>query len=228
LLGGSRKDQLDIRRGELSALLARARSGAPQRELLRELEGWTLEPVERRFERLGRQATALARRLGKPEPYVVIESGGVRCDAPQWTSYWGAMVHVIRNAVDHGLENASQRTAAGKPAAGRIDLGSRRSGAKLEFWVKDDGPGIDWQKVKLKAARMGLPHDTQAQLVEVLFADGFTTNELVTDLSGRGVGLSALRQTVRDLHGAIEVDSVLTRGTTFRFTFDESKLRSAS
>ncbi|HET7540386.1 MAG TPA: ATP-binding protein [Polyangiaceae bacterium] len=227
LLGGSRKDQLQLGREEFFALLARARTGMPQRELLLELEGWALEPVERRFDRLRRQAVALARRLGKAEPNVVIDSGGVRCNAPLWTGYWAAMVHVIRNAVDHGVESAASRAAAGKPAAGQLVLRARRSGTKLEFSVADDGPGIDWEKVRLKATRMGLPHDTQAELVDVLFADGFTTSEHVTDLSGRGVGLSALRQSVRDLHGAIAVDSTLTRGTTFRFTFDETQLNRA-
>jgi len=224
LLGGSRKDQLEIGRSELSALLARARSGAPPKEVIRELESWTLEPVTRRFERLQRQANGLARRLNKAEPTVVIDAAGVRCSAAQWTSYWSAMVHVIRNAVDHGLEEGPQRAAAGKPAAGQLTLGARRSGTRLEFWVQDDGAGIDWEKVKLKAAKVGLPHDTHEQLVEVLFADGFTTSDHVTDLSGRGVGLAALRQSVRALHGTIAVDSMLGRGTTFRFTFDEAKL----
>jgi len=224
LLGGSRKDQLEIGRSELNTLLARARTGIPQKELVRELESWTLEPVERRFERLRRQAFGLARRLGKAEPTVVIDSGGVRSSSPQWTSYWAAMVHVVRNAVDHGLEETSSRTAAGKPAAGRIVLGARRSNSQIQFWVEDDGCGIDWEKVKASAERLGLPHRTREELVEVLFADGLTTRDEVTDLSGRGVGLAALRQSVSALHGVVSVDSVKGRGTTFRFTFDESKL----
>jgi two-component system chemotaxis sensor kinase CheA len=224
LLGGSRKDALEIGRGELLALLARVRSGATQTELVRELESWTLEPVERRLERLRRQASNLARRLGKTEPTVVIDSGGVRSSSPLWASYWAAMVHVIRNAVDHGLEETSSRTAVGKPAAGRIVLGARRSGAQIQFWVEDDGRGIDWEKVKLSAARMGLPNRTREDLVEVLFADGLTTRDEVSDLSGRGVGLAALRQSVSALHGLVSVDSVQGRGTTFRFTFDEAKL----
>src|SRR6478735_3376251 len=224
LLGGSRKDQLEIGRSELNALLARARSGIPQKELIRELESWTLEPVERRFERLRRQAFGLARRLGKAEPTVVIDSGGVRSSSPQWTSYWAAMVHVVRNAVDHGLEETSSRTAAGKPAAGRIVLGARRNNSQIQFWVEDDGRGIDWERVKVSAERLGLPHRTREELIEVLFADGLTTRDEVTDLSGRGVGLAALRQSVSALHGVVSVDSVKGRGTTFRFTFDESKL----
>jgi two-component system, chemotaxis family, sensor kinase CheA len=122
------------------------------------------------------------------------------------------------------LEDTSDRAAAGKPAAGRIVLGARRTNTQIQFWVEDDGRGIDWEKVKAVAERLGLPHRTREDLIEVLFADGLTTREEVTDLSGRGVGLAALRQSVNALHGVVSVDSVQGRGTTFRFTFDETKL----
>jgi len=224
LLGASRKDRLEVGRDELSALLARARSGASHQELIRELESWTLEPVACRLERLQRQATGLARRLGKADPTIVIDSGGVRSDPTLLGSYWAAMVHVIRNAVDHGLEDTSARSAAGKPAAGRIVLGARRNGARLEFWVQDDGRGIDWETVKLKAARLGLPNSNREELVKVLFADGLTTRDEVTDLSGRGVGLAALRESVSALNGVMSVESEQGRGTTFRFAFNEAKL----
>lgn len=224
LLGASRKDRLEVGRDELSGLLARARSGASQQELIRELESWKLESVERRLERLQRQASALARRLGKADPTIVIDSGGVRSDPTLMGSYWAAMVHVIRNAVDHGLEDPSARTAAGKPAGGRIVLGARRSGGRLEFWVQDDGRGIDWEAVKVKAQRLGLPNGNREDLVKVLFADGLTTRDEVTDLSGRGVGLAALRESVSALQGAVTVESEPDRGTTFRFTFNEATL----
>jgi two-component system chemotaxis sensor kinase CheA len=222
LLGSSRKDQLEIRRGELGALLALARAGAPATDVIRELESWTRERVERRLELLGRQASGLARRLGKPEPTIVIDAEGVRLDAPVWANYWAAMVHAIRNAVDHGLEDSDSRAKAGKPAAGRIALGARRAGNQLTFWVEDDGRGIDWDKVKVKAARLGRAHATPADLVEALFLDGVSTRDQINSVSGRGVGLAALRQAVRALNGAIAVDSTTGTGTVFRFTFDES------
>lgn len=222
LLGSSRKDQLEITRGELGALLSQVRAGAPATEVARELELWTRERVERRLEILGRQASGLARRLGKTEPTVVIEAGSVRLDAPVWANYWSAMVHAIRNAVDHGLEDPETREKAGKPPAGRIALGARRVGAQLTFWVEDDGRGIDWTKVKAKAATLGHAHDTRAALVEALFVDGVSTRDRVDAVSGRGVGLAALRQAVRALNGTIEVDSTQGKGTVFRFTFDEN------
>jgi len=78
--------------------------------------------------------------------------------------------------------------------------------------------------VKLKAARLGLPNETREQLTEVLFADGLTTRDQVTDLSGRGVGLAAVLEAVHALHGAVSVDSAQGQGTTFRFIFDEARL----
>ena len=222
LLGSSRKDQLEIRRGELAALVTQARAGAPATDVIRELESWTQERVERRLELLGRQASGLARRLGKLEPTVVIDAEGVRLDAPAWANYWAAMVHAIRNAVDHGLEDPETRVKAGKLPAGRIALGARRAGNQLTFWIEDDGRGIDWDKVKLRAAGRGRAHATRADLLEALFLDGVSTRDQVNSISGRGVGLAALRQAVRALNGDIAVDSTLGRGTVFRFTFDEN------
>jgi two-component system chemotaxis sensor kinase CheA len=222
LLGSSRKDQLEVRRAELAAALVLARSGASGPALIRELESWTREPVERRLELLGRQASGLARRLGKPEPTVVVDAAGVRLDAPGWANYWSAMVHAIRNAVDHGLEDAESRVQAGKPPAGRITLGASRASDRIAFWIEDDGRGIDWDKVKAKAARLGRAHGTREALVEALFVDGISTRDQVSAVSGRGVGLAALRQAVQALGGAIDVESTAGKGTVFRFTFDES------
>jgi two-component system chemotaxis sensor kinase CheA len=223
LLGGLRKDRLEVERRELFAVMERVRAGTPVNELLRELETWLDDPVERRLEQLGRQASSLARRLGKTEPEVIIQAGGVRVGGPEWSSYWSAMVHAVRNAVDHGLEPAAARSAAGKSAAGRITLGARRSANELVIWLEDDGRGIDWDKVRVAAARSARPNKTHEDLVDALFTDGFTMRQQVSEISGRGVGLAALRQAVHELHGAIAVESTLGHGTIFRFTFDESR-----
>jgi two-component system chemotaxis sensor kinase CheA len=222
LLGTSPKDQLEIRRGELGGVLTLARSGAPATEVIRELESWTRERAERRLELLGRQATGLARRLGKSEPTIVVDAEGVRLDAPVWANFWSAMVHAVRNAVDHGLEDSESRVKAGKPAAGRIAFGARRRAGQLTFWIEDDGRGIDWNAVKVRAAALGRAHDTRAALVEALFIDGVSTRNKVNAVSGRGVGLAALRQAVRTLNGVIDVESTAGKGTVLRFTFDET------
>lgn len=221
LLGSSRRDVIEIDRSELDALAARAQAGVSSTELVTAFADWSREPIERRLERLARQATSVARRLGKPEPKIEIAGHGVRLDPEGWSSYWAAMVHVVRNAVDHGLEDAETRTLAGKPEAGTVELSAQRVNGQLVISVRDDGGGVRWDKVMQKAKAAGLPHHTHEDLVEALFSDGISTRDQASDVSGRGVGLAALRQVVRDLGGTIEVESSLGQGTQFRFTFEE-------
>jgi two-component system chemotaxis sensor kinase CheA len=203
--------------------MALRQAATASRELQATLASWTREPLARRFERLSRQIRTLSRRLGRPEPIVVMTGETLRLDTEGWQSFWSAMVHAVRNAVDHGIESADERRRAGKPEAGTIELAAVRSGDTVSFTVHDDGRGIDWERVAAKAADRGLPCATRAELVEALFADGLTTRDAVTELSGRGVGLSALRQTVEALAGSITVESTPGEGTTFRFSFDEHR-----
>jgi chemotaxis protein histidine kinase CheA len=135
------------------------------------------------------------------------------------------MVHVVRNAVDHGIEDAETRLALGKPEAGTLVLAARRDQGRLIISVGDDGKGIDWAKVKAKAASVGLPCETREALVEALFADGVSTREELSDTSGRGIGLAAFRQVVASLGGHIDVQSNWGRGTRFEIAFDESRLQ---
>lgn len=221
LLGGARRDIVEIDRSELEALTARAQLGAPSPELVTALSEWAREPIERRLERLARQATSVARRLGKPEPKVEIVGNGVRLDPDGWAGFWAAMVHVVRNAVDHGIEDAETRLLGKKLEHGTIELRAERHNGELSIVVRDDGAGVRWDKVMQKAKSKGLPHHSHEDLVEALFSDGLSTRDQASDVSGRGVGLAALRQVVRDLGGHIDVDSTLGAGTLFRFRFEE-------
>jgi two-component system chemotaxis sensor kinase CheA len=223
LLGSTRRDVIELERAELDAALHEAATAS--RALQATLASWTREPMARRFERLSRQIISLSRRMERPDPIVVMTGENLRLDADGWQSFWSAMVHAVRNAVDHGIESPDERQLAGKPEAGTIELAAVRSGDTVSFTVHDDGRGIDWDRVRAKAAERGLPCATRADLVDALFADGLTTRDAVTELSGRGVGLSALRQTVEALAGSIAVESTPGEGTTFRFSFDESRAR---
>lgn len=226
LLGGGRRDLVEIERDELETALAQA-SGGP-RELTDTLASWRREPMARRFERLTRQTSSLSRRLGRPEPTVRTTGGSLRLEHEGWQPFWSAMVHAVRNAVDHGIENADERLNAGKPEAGVIELGAVRSNGRLVFTIRDDGRGIDWDRVRAKARERGLAHATHADCVSALFADGLSTRDTVSDLSGRGVGLSALRDAVEAMGGSIEVDSTPGEGTAFRFVFDEVRVRASA
>jgi signal transduction histidine kinase/HAMP domain-containing protein len=228
LMGGNRADPVQIERAELEALIERARRDAPHAALVRVLVDWRQEPIQRRLERLGRQADVTARRLGKPTPHLEIDGHGIRIDPAGLAPLWTAMMHVVRNAVDHGIEDAAVRLALGKPEAGTIVLTAHRDQQRLIISVGDDGKGIDWTKIKAKAASLSLPCETREELVQALFADGLSTREEVSDTSGRGIGLAAVWHVIADLGGHIDVQSTWGRGTRFEVTFDESRLRTAA
>jgi two-component system chemotaxis sensor kinase CheA len=228
LLGGRHNDIVEIERAELEMLIERAKMDAPSATLSRTLIDWGREPIQRRLDRLGRQAVGTARRLGKPAPRIEIDGHGIRLDPAGWASFWSAMVHVVRNAVDHGIEDAATRLELGKPEAGTVILTADRDQGRLIISVGDDGKGVDWAKVKAKAASAGLPCETRQDLVEALFADGVSTREEVSETSGRGIGLAALRQVIANLGGHIDVQSTWGRGTRFEITFDESNLPTAA
>ena len=201
--------------------------GLTQADIVRTLADWGREPVHPRLERLGRQARTLARRLGKPEPEVVVQDRAVRLDAAPWPAFWAALVHVVRNAVDHGLESGSERLLASKREAGKLWIGAERDDDRIVITVRDDGRGVDWEKVRAKALKLAMPAESEKDLLEALFSDGLSTRDEVSMTSGRGVGLSAVKQAVLELGGKIEVDTLLGQGTTFRFTFEEHIVKNA-
>ncbi|MDB4987889.1 MAG: Signal transduction histidine kinase CheA [Myxococcaceae bacterium] len=228
LLGASQRGIVQLDASELDALAERALAGATPREVADTLADWKREPGYRRLERLARQARTVAERLGKPPPRLELDDGGVRLEGDGLSPFWSAMVHVVRNALDHGIEDPATRTLAGKPEAGTVALSLRRQGGKLIVSVRDDGRGLDWERLREQAALRGLAHATREELVEALFCDGVSTKSEATDVSGRGVGLAALRQVVRGLGGTIEVESLAQQGTVFRFVLDEGRTRSGA
>jgi len=127
------------------------------------------------------------------------------------------LIHVIRNAADHGLETPEQRAAAGKPAAGKLTLAARHSGAEVVITVSDDGRGIDRERVRAKAEQNGLIQPgamlSDAELLQLIFAPGFSTAAAVTNLSGRGVGMDVVKRTIESLRGAIDITSVPGQGS---------------
>ncbi len=218
LLGAPRRDAIEIEAKELDAAAALATTP----ELSTMLESWRREPVTRRFERLAHQVAEVARRVGKPEPTVQIRGAGIRMEAEGRTAFWAAMIHIVRNAVDHGIEDEATRVAAGKPPRGEIVLSATREADMLVLRVSDDGRGIDWDAVRTRAQAMGVPCTTERELARAIFHDGLTTRDTATEMSGRGVGLSALAEVVAQLGGEIHVHSQIGAGTTVTFTFDEA------
>jgi two-component system chemotaxis sensor kinase CheA len=219
LLGTNTEPVIEVTRSELAALLkaAESRPGAEISAMLARLQ---LERASVRLRRIGDQAQSLAQRLGKGSLRVEIEAhGDVRFDRQRWSGFWAAFVHAIRNALDHGIEPEAERAAAGKPAHGTLTLSVRGDARNITIELRDDGRGIDFDSVRAKARALNLPHATDQELLEALFSQGFSTSAVTTELSGRGIGLSALREAALALGGAISLQSGRGQGTTLRVRF---------
>ena len=216
LLGDTREQAITLRHEEYEALVRAVRRGTSHERLARMLSRIELTPVGPRLERFAAQIRDLATRLEKAPVEVVIEGAHVLHDGARFTAFWSAFAHAVRNAVDHGIETPDQRAALGKGPA-QIHIAAESSARGLVITISDNGRGIAWDRVAKRAAEHGLPSHSKRDLVEALFTDGLSTAEAVTDVSGRGVGMGALRAACSALGGTVTVFSRPGRGTTFRF-----------
>jgi len=161
-----------------------------------------LAPIERGCE-------ALAEELGKPVPAFEHTGTALRLRSSAQKVLTGAFNHLLRNAMDHGLETAAQREAAHKPAQGRIRLEARLAADGLQLTLADDGRGLNLARIRSRALSLGLLNEQDAAsaetLAQLIFAPGFSTAERVTDISGRGVGMDAVRADVEALGGSIRL-----------------------
>ena len=219
---GTTRDLVEVTSDELRATMDLLRRGAEPRAILDRMRAWEYEPAERQLHRIGDHARALASRLGKGNLEVQIEHNDVRLSPESWSQFWSSLTHVVRNAIDHGIEPREERVAAGKPAHGRLRLAIRSRGTELTVQVSDDGRGVDWDQVRERARAMGLPHHTAADLHEALFHSGLSTKSAVSEISGRGVGMSAIRTVCHSMGGRLTVDSTLGQGTTISWTWPET------
>jgi HAMP domain-containing protein/HPt (histidine-containing phosphotransfer) domain-containing protein len=217
--GLDRQRMIEIPQAEFAELLSQLSADPATSAICNQLLAWQLEPVERSFERLAEQGRALAKRRGKGELTVAIEGNGVRLDPEIWAPFFSCLVHVIRNAIDHGIETVAERAQSKKPAAGGLFFRAVATPNSMTFEIGDDGRGIDWDAVAENAKERGLPCDSKADLLNALLQDGFTTKKDVTETSGRGVGLSALLQRIETLDGSIDVRSAPGKGTTWVIRF---------
>jgi two-component system chemotaxis sensor kinase CheA len=175
-------------------------------------------PVEAVFLRFPRLVRDLSQKLGKQVELVMVGQE-TELDRTVVDTLGGPMVHLVRNSLDHGLESPEERKEAGKPSQGKLEIAARHMGGNVVISVRDDGRGIDPQRVARKAAERGIiaedaVADVDAQRAsELLFAPGFSTAEEATDISGRGVGMDAVRTAMRELGGEVTLSSVTGEGT---------------
>jgi two-component system chemotaxis sensor kinase CheA len=164
---------------------------------------------------LDRLVHDLARSAGK-EVELVIEGGDVELDRSVLEGMRDPLRHLVRNAVDHGVEPPEQRRAAGKRPAGRVTIAAVLRGSQVQVTVADDGRGLDLEALRQQARKRGLPEAaTEAELVRQIFLPGFSTARLITDVSGRGVGLDVVKSRLEALHGTVELSFTPGQGTRF-------------
>jgi two-component system chemotaxis sensor kinase CheA len=221
LLGG-RASTIELDQDQYEVLKAAVRNGEPPTLLLRRIRSLKLESAGKRLRHFEEYAKAIAQRLGKSDVRVDVEDHGVRLAAPRWGAFWTTFIHAVRNAVDHGIEPAEHRIAVGKPPLGHLALRSYEEADRIVIEIADDGRGIDWDALARRAAELGLPASSSADVERALFTEGVSTAEGVSEMSGRGVGMSALLEQTRSLGGEVAIQSVPGRGTTLRFTFPSS------
>ncbi len=175
-------------------------------------------PLEGMFNKVRRVVRDLSRRIERP--ITLTDSGGdTEMDRNVIEALSDPLVHIIRNAVDHGIEPPEGRKAAGKAAEGHIDLSARYEGSEIWISVRDDGRGLDRDKIVARAVEKGLATDSEAQSLsdsavwQFIFHPGFSTAEQVSDVSGRGVGMDVVRRNIEQLRGKIDVLTTPGTGT---------------
>jgi two-component system chemotaxis sensor kinase CheA len=202
---------------------AHARLDGLVSELQRLVLGMRVLPVRHVFQRFSRVLREMGSASGKPVE-LVVEGSDTEADKTIVEMLFEPLLHVLRNAMDHGVEDAATRRARGKPPIARIVLRAQRAGDQVVVEVRDDGGGIDLARVRAVAlARQLVEPDalaarSDAEIIDLIFEPGFSTADRVNDISGRGVGMDAVRTAVHRLGGRVVVESESGRGTTVRLT----------
>ncbi|MGO9954030.1 MAG: chemotaxis protein CheA [Dissulfurispiraceae bacterium] len=182
-----------------------------------------MQPIQKVFSKFPRMARDLSRSLGK-EINLEIFGEDTEVDKSVIENIGDPLIHIIRNSVDHGIEHTDERIAKGKHAKGRIIISAYQKGTQIVIEVSDDGKGIDVEAVKRKALAQGIVTEEEIQkmpdetAINLIFLPGFSTKEVSTELSGRGVGMDVVKTNVGKLNGYVEVVTKKDEGSTFRIS----------
>lgn len=174
-------------------------------------------PIDVTFSKLRRLVRDLSNELGK-SILLKTDGGDTELDKTVIEQLNDPLVHILRNSIDHGIETPQQRLAAGKAEQGTIHLKAEHSGANVLIHITDDGAGIDPERLRRKAVNKGLlapdAERSDKELLQLIFAPGFSTADSVTNVSGRGVGMDVVKRSIENLRGTIDVESKKGKGTT--------------
>ncbi|MDP0499575.1 MAG: chemotaxis protein CheA [Verrucomicrobiota bacterium JB022] len=179
-----------------------------------------LVPIKPSFQKVARMVRDLSRGFGKSVDFIM-EGEDTELDRSVVEQIADPLVHMVRNAIDHGLEaNEEERIKAGKTPSGKIALKAYQMGSTIVIELSDDGRGLNSEKILKKATERGLIDGnrdlTKEEIYQMIFLPGFSTAEKVTDISGRGVGMDVVRRNIESLRGTVQVTSAPGQGTTFK------------
>jgi signal transduction histidine kinase len=217
-LTGLGRDVYEVETEEHAAVVQSLLDRKDYEEILEMVEIWTWPRVAERLTRARAECEYLARRLDK-QVLVEVEHGDLRLPAGYLEHFWPALTHVLRNAVGHGLETPEQRVACGKPPRGSLRLTAKQADECFVLQVEDDGAGIQLGAIKASARARGLSWHDEREALELIFRDGVSSQAGVTELSGRGVGLAAVRAACEAAQGRIEVVNRPGHGVRLVFSF---------
>jgi two-component system chemotaxis sensor kinase CheA len=219
MLGENRHHAIEIDDAEYKAIIKAVLDGVDRDSVVRTIESWRLEPARKRLARVGQQIKAIGERLGKRHFEVELHAHDLRLSSERFAPFWSAFIHVLRNAVDHGIEDRDVRLNLGKPEQACIKVSTQVDKDRFVVTVEDDGPGVDWEALRTKASELGIDAAVIAQRENLVFLPGVSSKKKVTEFSGRGVGMAAVRKACEALGGAVEIRSEQSKGTRVTFTF---------
>jgi two-component system chemotaxis sensor kinase CheA len=191
-------------------------------KIVRELQDLSMSmrmvPLKATFQKLTRLVRDVTAKLGKDVEFAT-EGEDTEIDRNMVDVIGDPLVHMVRNALDHGVETPEERLRAGKPRQGRVTLSAYQAGGSVIVELRDDGRGLDRERIVRKAIEKGLIDSdrgmTDGEVFQLIFAPGFSTAEKVTDVSGRGVGMDVVKRNIESVRGRVEIASTLGQGTTF-------------
>jgi two-component system chemotaxis sensor kinase CheA len=191
-------------------------------KIVRELQDLSMSmrmvPLKPTFQKLARLVRDVSAKLGK-DVELVTDGEETEVDRTMADVVGDPLVHMVRNALDHGLETPDERERAGKPRQGRVTLSAYHAGGSVMLELTDDGRGLDRERIARKAVEKGIIESdrgmTDAEVYALIFAPGFSTADQVTDVSGRGVGMDVVRRNIESVRGRVEITSAPGEGTTF-------------
>jgi two-component system, chemotaxis family, sensor kinase CheA len=209
--------------GDATLVRSAQRLGMITSELQAGIMKTRMQPIEHIWSKLPRVVRDLSNGLGK-QVALVMEGKDTELDRSLLEAVKDPLTHLVRNAVDHGIENPDKRIATGKPAEGKLTLRAYHEGGHVAVEVADDGAGLNVERIAQKAVENGLARPEQIaamdrrEIMAMVFLPGFSTADKVTNVSGRGVGMDVVKTNIENIGGAVSVDSTPGEGTVWRLT----------